>query len=76
MSRLLEQLGGKIVFTSNKAYHVADNVATPIATRNGKGLYRVVSKDYDLNAEDTERASALVGNAISTDLARERIVLC
>ena len=73
VSRLLEQLGGKIVFTSNKAYHVADNVATPIATRNGKGLYRVVSKDYDLNAEDTERASALVGNAISTDLARERI---
>ena len=75
MTRLLEQLGGKIVLTSNKAYHVGDNIATPIATRNGKGLYRVVSRDYDLRTEDTEHASALVGNAISTNLERKRITV-
>ena len=50
VARLLEQLGGRIVFTSNKAYHVNDKVATPIATRNGKGLYKVTTRDYDLKA--------------------------
>lgn len=73
VARLLEQLGGRIVFTQTKAFHVNNDVATPIATRNGKGLYRVTTKDFDLETANTQSASALVGNSISTDLARERI---
>ena len=73
VARLLEQLGGRIVFTSNNAYHVNNEVTTPIVTRNGKGLYRITTKDYDLTAANTQTASGLVGNSVSTDLARERV---
>ena len=65
VGRLLEQLGGRIVFTQTKAFHVNNDVATPIATRNGKGLYRVTTRDFDLRTTDAQSASALVGNSIS-----------
>ena len=73
VARLLEQLGGRIVFTSNKAYHVNDEIATPIATRNGKGLYKVTTQDYDLKTANTQTASSFVGNSVSADLAHERV---
>ena len=69
VARLLEQLGGEIVFTQHDAYHVQEDARTLIATRDGKGLYKVTNSKYKL----VEEATALVGNAISTDLARERI---
>ena len=69
VARLLEQLGGEIVFTQHDAYHVQEDARTLIATRDGKGLYKVTNSKYKL----VEEATALVGNAIGTDLARERI---
>ena len=71
VARLLEQLGGKMVFTTSEAYHVDGKTITPIAVRDGKGLYKVTSDQYNLNAQAL--SSALVGNSVSTDLARERI---
>ena len=74
VARLLEQLGGRVVFTPTKAYHVADNVVTPLATRSGKGLYTVSNRDFTL-VQTTTKGTALpvIGNSIGTDIARERI---
>ena len=69
VARLLEQLGGEIVFTEHNAYHMIKGKRTRIAARDGKGLYKVTDAKFRL----VEEGTALVGNAISTDMARERI---
>ena len=43
VGRLLEQLGGRIVFTRTTAYHMAGDEVTQLATRTGAGLYTAVS---------------------------------
>ena len=73
VARLIEQLGGKVVFTKDKAYHVNNNVMTSIATRTGKGLYRVTNREYKLDDANAGKGTAFVGNSVGTDVARERI---
>ena len=70
---LLEQLGGKITFTKTSAYHrSAKGKVTPIATRKAHGLYVVTNTKFDLGSNNAG-AEALVGDSVSTDVARERI---
>ena len=70
---LIDQLGGKITFTKTSAYHrSANGKVTPIASRKGHGLYVVTNAKYALGSNDAS-AEALVGNSVSTDVARERI---
>ena len=71
VGRLLEQLGGKVVFTLKGAYHVAGGLTTTLATRRGAGLYKVSNGQFILNSPGT--ALPVIGNSIGTDLARERI---
>ena len=73
VARLIEQLGGKVIFTSDKAYHVVNNAVTQIAIRNGAGLYNVTNEAYELSAATGSKPTALYGNSVSTDVARERI---
>ena len=70
---LLDQLNGKITFTKSSAYHQSANgKVTPIASRKAHGLYVVTNAKYALGNNDVD-AAALVGNSVSTDVARERI---
>ena len=68
--RLIDQTGGKVIFTGKQCFLVIKGKSEALGVRDASGLYVVNNAQYQLG---NCVASALVGNAISTDLARERI---
>ena len=73
VGKLLDQVDGKVVFTKTHAYLVNGKKSMAIAKRNASGLYHVIHPHFKLNAGSEATASAMVGNSVSTDVARERI---
>ena len=71
VGRLLDQTKGTITFTRTSAILVANGATVEIAQRDRRtGLYLVSRPEYML---DSTTGTALLGNTITTDLARERI---
>ena len=69
VGRVLDQHGGKVVFTRDMAYFVKKKKSFTLAKRVECGLYLVTDKDFRLEGD-----SGGIGLlSIATDIARERI---
>ena len=71
VGRLIDQYGGKVAFTKNKAHLVNQKRNELLATRDGSGLYIVCNEHYKL---DNNAGEALVGTSLSLEVAKRRVI--
>ena len=71
VGRLLDQHGGSISFTRDKAHLVTKKKNVLVAQRAQSGLYIVCNRDYDLSSATGD---ALAATSIPVHVARERVI--
>ena len=71
VGRLIDQYGGKVAFTKDKAHLVNRKRNELLAKRDGSGLYIVCNHRYKL---DNETGEALAGTSLSLEVAKRRVI--